>query len=77
MNDVKSFHQANFQMNKKHYPATSKVFKVKLVTLFQHYGAKVHVNYIPVPNEEVGVQILIISEDWRHKLPKVHGSGAW
>lgn len=41
-------------MNKKHYPATSKFFKVKLVTMFQHYGAKVHFNYIPVVDEEVG-----------------------
>lgn len=40
-------------MNKKHYPATSKFFKVKLVTWFQHYGAKVHFNYIPVPNAHV------------------------
>jgi hypothetical protein len=39
-------------MNKKHYPATSKFFKVKLVTMFQHYGAKVHLNYIPMINEE-------------------------
>jgi len=41
-------------MNKKHYPATSKFFKVKLVTMFQHYGAKVHFNYIPMVDEEVG-----------------------
>jgi hypothetical protein len=40
-------------MNKKHYPATSKLFKVKLVTWFQHYGAKVHYNYIPMVDEEV------------------------
>jgi hypothetical protein len=40
-------------MNKKHYPATSKFFKVKLVTMFQHYGAKVHFNYIPMVDEEV------------------------
>jgi len=26
---------------------------VKLVTMFQHYGAKVHFNYIPMVDEEV------------------------
>lgn len=36
-------------MNKAHYPISSKFFKTKLVTLFQHYGAKIHINYIPVP----------------------------
>lgn len=55
VNDVKAFHQANFLLNKKHYPATSKLFKVKLVTWFQHYGAKVHYNYIPMVDEEVCV----------------------
>ncbi len=56
MNDVKAFHHANFQMNKNHYPASSKIFKVKLVTMFQHYGAKVHFNYVPMPpDEESGV----------------------
>lgn len=38
-------------MNKNHYPATSKFFKAKLVTFFQHYGAKVHVNSMPMTNE--------------------------
>ena len=51
--DVKKFHQENFAMNKKHYPATSKLFKAKLVTFFQYYGAKVHFNYIPMLNQEV------------------------
>ena len=40
-------------MNKKHYPATSKLFKARLVTFFQYYGAKVHFNYIPTINEDV------------------------
>eukprot|EP00347_Sterkiella_histriomuscorum_P021035 403335511 len=53
--DVKKFHQENFQMNKKHYPATSKFFKAKLVTYFQYYGAKVHFNYIPYINEDTQV----------------------
>ena len=53
VNDVKEFHSENFLKNKSHYPATSKLFKVKLVTMFQHYGAKVHMNYISIPNEEV------------------------
>ena len=51
-------------MNKKHYPATSKLFKVKLVTWFQHYGAKVHYNYIPVVDEEVSkMQTVLIFTD--------------
>lgn len=41
-------------MNKKHYPATSKFFKARLVTFFQHYGAKVHFNYM---NLEADVSI--------------------
>jgi len=56
VNDVKAFHQENFKMNKSHYPASSKIFKMKLVTWFQHYGAKVHFNYVPMPpDEETGV----------------------
>lgn len=39
-------------MNKTHYPISARFFKTKLVTLFQHYGAKIHFNYIPMEREE-------------------------
>jgi len=45
-------------MNKSHYPATSKLFKAKLVTYFQYHGAKVHFNYIPFINEEVTSRLI-------------------
>ncbi|CDW75442.1 UNKNOWN [Stylonychia lemnae] len=56
VDDVKKFHQENFLKNKQHYPATSKLFKAKLATFFQYYGAKVHFNYIPSVNEDTGVK---------------------
>lgn len=34
VNDARAFHQDNLKMNKNHYPATSKIFKAKLVTFF-------------------------------------------
>ena len=45
VSDLKEFHQENFKMNKKHYPALARLLKHKYVTYFQERGAKVHFNY--------------------------------
>lgn len=53
VDNLKQFHDENYQMNKKHYTMMNRMTRNKMVLYFQDKGGRVHFNNMKVVDPEL------------------------